>query len=73
MIDVVVIQWPRCVRLCDPTVSQTLTISQSLSKFMSTELVTPSNHLILCCPLLLLPSVSMLKGHNQIYLKKPGT
>ena len=29
------------------------TISQSLLKFMSTELVMISNHLILCCPLLL--------------------
>ena len=33
------------------------TISGSLLKFMSTELVMPSNHLILCCPLLLLPSI----------------
>ena len=33
------------------------TISQSLLKFMSTELVMPSNHLILCFPLLLLPSI----------------
>ena len=33
------------------------TISQSLLKFTSIELVIPSNHLILCCPLLLLPSV----------------
>ena len=32
-------------------------ISQRLLKFMSIELVMPSNHLILCCPLLLLPSV----------------
>ena len=30
---------------------------QSLLKFMSIELVMPSNHLILCCPLLLLPSI----------------
>ena len=29
----------------------------SLSKFMSTESVMPSNHLILCCPLLFLPSI----------------
>ena len=28
-----------------------------LLKFMSTEPVMPSNHLILCCPLLLLPSI----------------
>ena len=34
------------------------TISQSLLKFMSIELVMPSNHLILCRPLPLLPSIS---------------
>ena len=33
------------------------TLSQSLLKFMSTELTKPSNHLILCRPLLRLPSV----------------
>ena len=33
------------------------TISQSFLKFMSIESVMVSNHLILCCPLLLLPSV----------------
>ena len=31
--------------------------SQSLLKFMSIESVMPSNHLILCCSLLLLPSI----------------
>ena len=31
--------------------------SPSLLKFMSIELVMPPNHLILCCPLLLLPSI----------------
>ena len=30
---------------------------QSLLNLMSIELVMPSNHLILCCPLLLLPSI----------------
>ena len=34
-----------------------LTISWSLFKFMSVESVMLSNHLILCCPLLLLPSI----------------
>ena len=29
----------------------------TLLKLMSIELVMPSNHLILCCPLLLLPSI----------------
>ena len=33
------------------------TVSQSLHKLMSIESVMPSNHLILCHPLLLLPSV----------------
>ena len=36
--------------------SPSFTISQSLLKLMSIESVMPSNHLILCCPLLLLPS-----------------
>ena len=33
------------------------TISRSLPKFMSIESMMPSNHLILCCPFFLLPSV----------------
>ena len=37
--------------------SLSLNISQSLPKFISIESVMPSNHLILCCPLLLLPSI----------------
>ena len=36
--------------------SQSITNSQSVLKLMSTEPVMPSNHLILCRPLLLLPS-----------------
>ena len=38
-------------------VSLSITNSQSLLKLMSIELVMPSNHLILCGPLLLLPSI----------------
>ena len=34
-----------------------ITNSQSLLKLMCMESVMPSNHLILCCPLLLLPSI----------------
>ena len=37
--------------------SLSFTISQSLIKLISIELVKPFNHLILCCPLLLLPSI----------------
>ena len=51
-----------CPSLCDPqtVASQTqlsFTISKGLFKFMSIELVMLSNHLILCHPLLLLPSI----------------
>ena len=38
-------------------VSLVFTISLSFVKLMSIESVMPSNHLILCCPLLLLPSI----------------
>ena len=34
-----------------------VSISLSFLKLMSIESVTPSNHFILCCPLLLLPSI----------------
>ena len=37
--------------------SLSFTISWSLLKLMSIESIVPSNHLILCCPLLLLPSI----------------
>ena len=37
--------------------SLSFTISQSLLRLLSVELVVPSNHLILCCLLLLLPSI----------------
>ena len=37
--------------------SLSITNSRSLPKLMSIESVMPSNHLILCCPLLLLPSI----------------
>ena len=38
-------------------VSLSITNSRNLLKFMSIESVMPSTHLILCCPLLLLPSI----------------
>ena len=40
---------------CQPSLC--FTISQSLLNLMSFEPVVPSNHLVLCCPLLLLPSI----------------
>ena len=42
---------------CSPLGFSVLHISQSLSKLVSIESVMPSNHLILCGPLLLLPSI----------------
>ena len=51
-----------CLTLWDPMAaarqaSQSITNSQSLLKLMSIESVMPSNHVILCHPLLLLPSI----------------
>ena len=43
--------------------SLSITNSRSLLKLMSIELVMPSNHLILCRPLLLLPSFNL--SHHQ--------
>ena len=42
---------------CSMPAPLSFTISQSFLKFMSIESVMPSNHLILCGPLLLLPSI----------------
>ena len=63
MIWYVVVQSLSHVRLfatpwtATPQMYLSSTISRSLLRFMSTELVMPSNHLIFCCPLLLLPSI----------------
>ena len=51
-----------CSTLCDPMdcsnqASLSITNSRSLLKFMSIESLMPSNHLTLCHPLLLLPSI----------------
>ena len=51
-----------CPTLCDPrTLARQTplcsTVSQTVLSFMSIESMTPSNHLILCHPLLLLPSI----------------
>ena len=50
--------------------SLSFTTSQSLLKLMSIESVMPSNHLILYCPLLLLPSIFPASGSflmNQLF------
>ena len=62
-INMVVVQSLRCVWLFVTTwtaghqASLSFTISWSLLKLMCIESVIPSNHFILCCPLLLLPSI----------------
>ena len=64
-----VVQSLSCVWLCNPlTCSKLLcpalsfSISVSLLKLMFVESVMPSNHLILCRPLLLLPSIFPASG-----------
>ena len=47
--------WTTWTAACQASLS--ITNSQSLPKIMSIESVMPSNHLILCHPLLLLPSI----------------
>ena len=59
---VVVVQSFSCVQLCNPMGCSRprflpFTISLSLLKPMSIESIMPSNYLILCRPLLLLPSI----------------
>ena len=77
----VVVQLLSRVRLCSPTdcSSQTplsSTISQSLLKLMSIEPVMPSNHLILCRPLLLLrsvfPSIRVLFNELALPIRWPN-
>ena len=55
--------------------SLSFTISQSLLKIMSIESVMQSSHLILCCPLLLLPpifpSVRAFSSESALHLRWP--
>ena len=55
--------------------SLSITNSRSLPKLMSIELVMPSSHLILCCPLLLLPpippSIRVFSNESALHTKWP--
>ena len=55
--------------------SMFITNSQSLLKLMSIKSVTPSNHLILCCPLILppliLPSIRVFSNESVLHIKWP--
>ena len=55
--------------------SLSITNSRSLLKLMSIQSVTPTNHLILCCPLLLLPSIfpsiRVFSNELALYIRWP--
>ena len=57
--------------------SVSITNSKSLLKLMSIELVMPSNHLILYCPLLLLssvfPSIRIFSNESTSWVRWPNT
>ena len=54
----------------------TFIVSQSLLKLMSTETVMPSNHLVLCGPLLLqpsiFPSIRVFSNESALVTTSPG-
>ena len=57
--------------------SLSFTTSQSLLQFTSVELVMPSNHLILCCPPLLLlplvfPSIRVFSNESALRIRWPN-
>ena len=67
--------------LCDPWTaarqsSLSITNSRSLLKLISIESVTPSNHLILCRPLLLLPfvfpSIRVFSNESILHIRWPN-
>ena len=53
----------------------TFTISWNVLKLVSVELVMPSSHLILCCPLLLLPSIfpsiKVFSNESTLHIRWP--
>ena len=54
--------------------SVSITNSQSLHKLMSIALVMPSNHLILCCPLLppsIFPSIRVFSNESALHIRWP--
>ena len=71
-----------CLSLCDPwtaarQASFSITSSQSPPKPMSIVLVMPSNLLILCRPLLLLPSIfpsiKVFSNESALHIRWPNT
>ena len=63
-----------CLTLCDTMASLSVTNSWSLLKLMSIELVMPSSHLILYCPLLLPPippSIRVFSNESTLSMRWP--
>ena len=69
-----------CPALCDPMdcacqASLSFTISRGLLKLMSIETMMPSNHLILCRPLLFLlsifPSIRVFSNESALCIRWP--
>ena len=64
-----------CDPMKAPQPSLFFTISQSLLKLMSIKLMMPSNHLILCHPLLLLlsvfPSIRVFSNESALRIRWP--
>ena len=80
MLASVVVQSLSHVRLCDLTnwahqAPLSSTISQNLLRFMSIESVILSNHLIPCCPFLLLllifPSIRIFSNESALCIRWP--
>ena len=80
-LKIVSVQSLSCVRLfATPWIaarqaSLSITNSQSSLKIMSIESVMPSSHLILCCPLLLLPpippSIRVFSNESALHIRWP--
>ena len=68
-----------CLTLCDPmdcstSDSLSITNTRSLLKLMSINSVIPSNHLILCCSLLLpsiFPSIRVFSTESLLHIRWP--
>ena len=56
-----------CPTLCDPMDCSTpgLPVHHQLPELIQTQVVMPSNHLILCCPLLLLSIFPSIRVFSQ--------
>ena len=65
--------WPHELQACQASLS--ISNSRNLLKLMSIESVMPSNHLILCCPLLLppsvFPSIRVFSNESVLHIRWP--